>query len=1735
MAQGHITPYSDITYGGATENPDLPSIFDHTIIDGQGREHVISTDDTESDVLDLLQNWSPEKLANTNLYQSWDEEFKKYAAGGDRGKYKRIVAPIIRSLPARTVGGIADAAALAQYTSRYADPFSAAARAYRGVTGEKVQALEDWDEAMAIRGERLREEWGAEALASDWQDLWINADQWLVEQGHEPYLQEYLGTAMSPDARTRFERMISLATEIGLTAPAEALTGAGVLKTGATALIAASKLASSTVGMKPAAVKAMADAAQSGQATNKLIQNPDKFSRWLSDSVDAYTTFTRADPVTGAKRFSFASPAIRSLGAESAFGFTAGGISQGAMEWVNSVNPNAAPWVTSLTGIGAAIFGPPTLAVGFTGLVNTPGVRFIQKVLDPYIAPGRSAARYLSGLRAFSNKRGDKMATIHELLTHAFKEGGFEDAAAGLAFTTPEVLRTQALRLDGENLLMEESLSDLAERLRSGEIDDKTYNKARSEIAKRKYNNDEKIVLARTYANFTESILASAYKDPDLMAEFFTKEGRRLHERREAVFKHIIKEFDSDVRSINFGGREGGSPVELNEDYLRSINEGVDPVYESTRKKLASEGNPLGSQASEMSFLNAGTRERLNTALDKRTNAQQKLVDESVESAERRIEVFQKGLKRLLSDRGLRSVEDMTDLERKLVGQFIRDTYDDVHREFRAFSSGLWDNVAGIKTPTTRENLIFPEGARDSRGNDISGQTAEEYAANRVKWIADNRTDLTYEGLVPGPLRQVAGQQAIVDIIKTAEETGIAPRDRAKLETLENRKIAAEQKVEEAQRVLDNQLRADAEKHLELRRDLETYINHFDTAYANRANVEGTNLLRYFVNDPEINWETMTKADLDTYLDALVRKFDGVEVRDRRTNDYSNLVSVIGEKAAQDVSAGTYSPAHAIGVQLGALRSKPSKYQKTIANPFENILLKQKAILEVRGPGNEYGASALKLDAKLEALEVKAKTATTNLEEAVQKYIGADKKNIPEGAEVDAEDLVEAPVIGRLTTTDERNITPENVRAIISHFTDAIRREGSRPNPNNRKLAALAEERQVIQQLLDEVNFPDLDLRATSDALAGTELLRRVENKQREILRRKAGGEKLEVPDLRSKVLPERRGTLGDVDTASVDKQMAALAAAKLSTMQFPRDWVTFNTVTDPGSGRPELVASFNNELFDNIADGKTFLDLPDSPFERISTGTRGLSDWSLGLKPGASTSPAGLDVVEAALLEALFIKFNNPDFVTETGLQQFYQNYKGAFDLLEKEGRKVIVENFQDARSAEIYVSELKTAVRESDRKKLNQLKEQASKQAVEDPLRGLDVDDLLDFKDTERQRLANERALVQTIGPVFEGPQGGFSGPKFIDSILVSDNASHTTKQALHAVGEKQILEGRLGDEFQVNPARDGFESSIVAALFEKSLVDSEIASRQLGGGGKAKIFDPIQWQALIDNPKIQAMLRETFPENEALIEGLQKMSEGLSDVTPFTKGAKPLAREDINEFVQEEMWTNLGRVIGLWGAKQTNFVNELYAAGTGARIFRRIGKNVTGTVVKNMVLEAALNPDLARAFSKDAASIDSLRGLFRKYAAENLNVPRAIINRAQHTPFAFMNLITSSEQGMGFIAPPVETEVPEGYEFREGPSGPGFYPKISSISPTTTSPTLASASGSYPGVPSVINRINPLSPIETQGAPRQYAATSAPPDNRGQMLQDMDAMGLDLFTASKGGLASLKKKKKPKQMVY
>jgi len=1721
-----ITPYADISYSGAQESiapggAKIPDLFDHTIIDSQGNEHIITTDDTEAEVTDLLQNWSAEKIHNTDLFQNWDAEFKKYAAGGDRGFFKRVAAPLIRSLPARAVGGVGDVISLGQYTSRYADPISIAMRAYRGVTGKEVKALEEWDEAMAIRGTRIREKYGSEALASDWQDLWIKADQWLVEQGHEPYLQEYLGTAMTPDARTQFERMAALAIEIGLTSPLEAFTGATALKIG-------SKLANSTLGLGPAAVQAMAEAANSGQAA-KLLKHPDKFSKWLSEAVDAYTTFSRVDPITGARRFSFASPAVRAGGAEATFGFMAGGMSQGAMEYVNSVNPNAAPWVTSLVGISTGIFGPPTLAVAITGLVTTPGVRIIQKVLDPYIAPGRAAGRFL-GNRAFSNDRGEKMATIHELLTHALKEGGFEDAAAGLAFTTPEVLRTQALRLDGENLLIDEELVSLAAKLQAGEIDQKIYDKTIGNLAQRKADNQEAQVLARTYANFTETIIARAYTDPDTMGAFFTTEAIRLQDRREAALKQVVNEFDSDVRTIDFGGQPGGSPLELNQDYLKSINEGVEPVYAATRMKLASEGNPLGSKASEMSFLNSETRGRLTAALDKRTNTQLKLIDESFASAERRIKEFNKGLSKLLSDRGLKSVDDLTATEQKLVGQFIRDTYDDVYREFRAFSSGLWDRTRGLKTPTTNERLIFPEGARDTRGLDISGQTVEEYAANRVKWIAENRTDLAYEGLVPGSLRQMAGQQAIVDVIKAAEETGLAPRDRAKIETLENRKSTAEQKVEAAQKVLDDQLRVDATKHGELRQGLETYINQFDVAYANRQGIQGTNLLRYFVNDPEINWGTMTKADLDTYLDALVKKFDGVEIKDTGTNDYRNLVSVVGEKAAQDVVAGTYSPEHAIGVQLGALRAKPSKYQKAIANPFDNILQKQKAILEVGGIRNEYSPVASKLDAKLQTAEVNARTATTNLDDAVQKYIGADEKNIPPGTEVDPDDLVEAPVIGRLSPTDERNIAPENVRAIISHFTEAIRRENGRPNPNRRKVAALAEELQVVQQLLHPVNFPDLDLRATSDALAGTELLRRVEDKQREILRRRAGGgEKVEPQLIRAAVTPEVGGKLGEPDPGTVDRQMAALAAAKLSTMQFPRDWVTFNRVVNRDTGRPEMVASFNNELFDNIADGQTFLNLPNSPFERISTGTRDLSDWSIGLKPGASTSPAGLDVVEAALLEALFIKFNDPAFVTETGLQQFYQNYKGAFDLLEKGGRVGIVKKFQNARSAEIYVSELKTALKESDRRKLNQIKEQRVKEG-DDRWEALDVDDLLAFKETEAQRVANERSLLQKIGPVFEGIEGGFAGPAFLDAVLASDNVPFLTRQALHAVGKKQLLEGEMAGGFKKNAARDGFETAIISALFSKSLYRSEIAARQLGGGGSAQIFDPQKFQELIDNPKIQAMLRETFPENEALIRGLQKMSEGMTDIGPFTKGGRSLSKQDMDQFVSQEMWSNLGRVIGLWGAKRTNFINALYASGVGGRTFVRIGKNVTGTVVKNMVLEAAIKPELARDFAKDAASIDTFPGLVRKYVVENLNIPQAVLNRAQYTPFALMNLVVSSEQGMGFIAPPaVDIEAPEGYEFKEGPSGPGFYPKTSALVPPPTqqfamAPAAPPPSRAQSRVPSIINQVQPF------GRPQSSAGPS-PSDTATRL----DQLGIPLFPAfaNEGGLASLQKK--PRQMVH
>jgi len=388
--------------------------------------------------------------------------------------------------------------------------------------------------------------------------------------------------------------------------------------------------------------------------------------------------------------------------------------------------------------------------------------------------------------------------------------------------------------------------------------------------------------------------------------------------------------------------------------------------------------------------------------------------------------------------------------------------------------------------------------------------------------------------------------------------------------------------------------------------------------------------------------------------------------------------------------------------------------------------------------------------------------ATSNLETAIQKYMGMDEKAVPAELDVDPLDLGPPPSIGRLTPTADRPITPAHVRAVLSEFSDAIRRESAKPNPRQPYIAALAEERDVFQQLLHPDNFPQLNETSLANAVAGTELLKRVEGGEGAVLLRTARGEPKVWAGLLASEVVKGAGAGAIPDVEKVRAQMQALVKSKLATMQLPERWLTFREWKNPDTGRIELVPKLNEEVFANIAKGQTFLDLPDSPFKRQDIGTHGITKWSITLKEDAVPTKAGLDVVEAGLLESLYVTLADPSYVSETALRDFYKSYRGPIQYLVRGGRTELAKSFEDVKKAEILVGDIKQALKDKDRAALTNMKENNTLPE------SFDVDSYLDFEEIQKTRLAAHQELQGRLGKVFAGSSPGQGGVEFLRNIM-------------------------------------------------------------------------------------------------------------------------------------------------------------------------------------------------------------------------------------------------------------------------------------------------------------------------------------------------------------------------------
>ena len=243
------------------------------------------------------------------------------------------------------------------------------------------------------------------------------------------------------------------------------------------------------------------------------------------------------------------------------------------------------------------------------------------------------------------------------------------------------------------------------------------------------------------------------------------------------------------------------------------------------------EGDPKGLEASE-SWLEPQTRKRVDVIKSDMSRKMNELLDAARIRAEERVKFWRVNLESYLAERGVKTLDDLPEVERRYVGDIIRDTYDDVAREYRAFEASAYDEIVGLQDKVT-ENIRFPEGSKDpATGLDISGQTVEEWASSRLENLS--QTERFNPKEVPVQLAQLSGTRSVIAAMnrrrKEAEAAGKAQTAEARIPDLEKDRddLIAQRIEKEAE--LDAQMDADRILSEDNMRTLGTYV---DNAIAN--------------------------------------------------------------------------------------------------------------------------------------------------------------------------------------------------------------------------------------------------------------------------------------------------------------------------------------------------------------------------------------------------------------------------------------------------------------------------------------------------------------------------------------------------------------------------------------------------------------------------------------------------------------------------------------------------------------------------------------------------------------------------------------------------------------------------------------------------------------------------------------------------------------------------------------
>ena len=709
---------------------------------------------------------------------------------------------------------------------------------------------------------------------------------------------------------------------------------------------------------------------------------------------------------------------------------------------------------------------------------------------------------------------------------------------------------------------------------------------------------------------------------------------------------------------------------------------------------------------------------------------------------------------------------------------------------------------------------------------------------------------------------------------------------------------------------------------------------------------------------------------------------------------------------------------------------------------------------------------------------------------------------------------------------------PSDVHRVLSNAKRAKRAEDFRQPKNAPRIAELNKVIAELEGVLAGENF-NLDstwldaarnVSAVKAGVVGSGPIAQI------LSRGRGGGAKVQLEDTTGVVLPARsRSALRHLQNV-----MTRLRTGKDAPI------IRGDKTKDNPAGlylNPELTQG--SEIGAAIL--KKYAESPPPPFEHIKPSPDapfGGRSQGYRVSEGTPETQANIDIVEGVLWDRFSRLHDTAGFDTAAA-KQFIANNQDAITWLEKAknrggGDTKWKSPFRDIGVAEEVVLSLKQLTPDNIDDVLKQMREAGAfaggTSLTESGLRA-----------TLEQAATRQKNLA-----AFQVFTGGTSidvqGRKFVDRVLESDDAAQLIDEVLHVLKQGELEDG-------TNPSLKGFQDIVSQNIHSRirssggdDTAVGKIAERMnahfgtTAGKGEIKLYDYTKLRNLLDPDKPQSAQFRTLLDK---VYGGPAWERLHGDVTPsdyFSKFANnaaeqqmifsPAALKNVPAQMQlsYELIGTLGRVAGLWGLGKTGLINALVAAGIGRRAAISVAQNMRQSGVERLIWEGLADPELAVALMKKHGKLTSSEKgnlLQRLYKIGETQVWDRNLEKIKHAledkPGVIMEILKEGgDPGAPLYAPE------QSPEDRRGKRGLGVYDP--NYNPFTYRAKPEASLGPSPA--SVLNQVDPL-----RGS--QFASAAPQGTSQPDTVARMEQFGLPLFTAAKGGIASIKPKK-PRQRV-